>query len=119
MDRKRINQLKILVLVSIVIGVPFIMCLVRWISINRTTCIFNALGFECLGCNMLQALEQVKQGNWIKAFDENPLVYIWIGLGMLIMVSELYAFVRRIGNKKYTKDSLLEWFLKKMFRGYE
>ena len=119
MDRKKINQLKILVLVSMVIGVPFIMCLVRGISNNRTTCIFNALGLECLGCNMLQALEQVKQGNWMKAFDENPLVYIWINLGMLIVVSELYTFIRRMGHKKYDRDSLLEWFLKKMFRGYE
>lgn len=118
MNRKKITQLKVSVVIGTLIGAPFIMRLVHWFSDNKTTCIFDALGFQCLGCNILGALHQIKQGQFVTAFYQNPLVYIWISLGGLIVISELYTFVKRMIDQNYKKDSLLEWLLKKMFRGY-
>lgn len=118
MNRKKITQLKVIVIVGTLIGAPFIMSLVHWLSDDKTTCIFDALGFRCLGCNILGALHQIKQGQFVTAFYQNPLVYIWISLGGLIVISELYTFVKRMLDQTYKKDSLLEWLLKKMFRGY-
>ena len=118
MNRKKIIQLKVMVVIGILIGAPFIMGLVNWLSNDKTTCIFDALGFQCLGCNILGALHQIKQGQFIMAFYQNPLVYIWISVGGLIVINELYASVKRMIDRAYEKDSLLEWLLKKMFKGY-
>lgn len=117
MKLKKITKLKLMVASVTLIGAPIIMIVVSVLSHNQTTCIFDALGFKCLGCNILGALHKLKQGQFVEAFYQNPLIYIWLGLGGCILISELYTLVKRIIDRTYKHDSLLEWLLKKMFKG--
>lgn len=117
MKLKKITKLKLMVASVTLIGAPIIMIVVSVLSHNQTTCIFDALGVKCLGCNILGALHKLKQGQFVEAFYQNPLIYIWLGLGGGIFISELYTLVKRIIDRTYKHDSLLEWLLKKMFKG--
>ena len=96
---------------------PALLKMVDVLTRRRTTCIFDALGGRCLGCNIRGALYQLSKGHMLEAFRLNPLVYVWIIFGICLMVSEIYTALRRVINKTYRKDSFLEWLIKKMFKG--
>ena len=117
MKLRKITQLKLIVGSITLIMAPIMMGAVSFLSDGKTTCIFDALGFRCLGCNILGALYKLKQGQLVGAFNQNPLVYVWIGLGLIIILSEVYTLSRRIIDQAYNHDSLLEWLLRKMFKG--
>lgn len=117
MKLRKITRFKFIIGISVLVMAAIMMKTVAFLSNGKTTCIFDTLGFNCLGCNILSALYKLKQGNFIGALNQNPLVYIWIGLASLIVFSEIYILVRRLYDKQYNRDSLLEWILKKMFKG--
>ena len=117
MQRKKMIRFKLIIGIVVLVIAPVMMKSVAFLSNRKTTCIFDALGFKCLGCNILSALYKIKQGDFLGAFNQNPLVYIWIGLTSIIVFSEAYILIRRLYDKRYNRDSLLEWILKKMFKG--
>ncbi|MEG0387777.1 MAG: DUF2752 domain-containing protein, partial [Niameybacter sp.] len=108
---------------KIIVGTSFIVLGILMIkgvgllSSNQTTCIFDILGGRCLGCNIRAALYALSKGEWKKAFYLNPLVYPWILLGVSLIVSEIYTIIRRLSDKQYKKESLLDWIVRKMFKG--
>lgn len=114
---KKITKLKFLVGIAVLVIAPTMMKTVAFLSDRKTTCIFDALGFKCMGCNILGALYKLGQGELRGAFRLNPLVYAWIGLAAALIISESYTLVRRLVDTKYKQDSLLEKILKQMFKG--
>ncbi|PHV70763.1 hypothetical protein CS063_08320 [Sporanaerobium hydrogeniformans] len=82
----------------------------------RTSCILDALGQPCWGCNSLAALKVLVRGKWLKAFELNPLIFIWVLLLGSLGVNELYH-----RSKDYiTQRSSLSWLdklIKTMFKG--
>lgn len=96
---------------------PALLKLVGILSKGETSCIFDALGGKCLGCNIRAALYQLSKGHMIEAFHLNALVYVWIIFGICVIVNDIYVFIRRLIDTAYRKDSFLEWMIKKMFKG--
>lgn len=96
---------------------PILLKLVEILSKGETSCVFDALGGKCLGCNIRGALYQLGKGRMLEAFNLNPLVYVWIIFGICLIVNEIYVFIKRLIDTNYRKDSFLEWLIKKMFKG--
>ena len=107
MKLKKITKLKLLLGGGVLVIAPLMMAIVSKLSGHQTTCIFDALGFKCLGCNMLGAFYKLKQGRFVEAFYQNPLIYVWLGIGFTLLVSELYTGVRRLMDPSYKRDSAL------------
>lgn len=114
---RKVTGYKCILLGGIAVGGPIMMKLVTILSQERTSCIFDALGGKCLGCNIRGALYQLSKGHMVEAFRLNALVYVWILFGICVIVSDIYVFIRRLIDVTYRKDSFLEWFIKKMFKG--
>lgn len=117
MKLRKITKLKLLLGGGVLVIAPLMMTIVSELSGHQTTCLFDALGLKCLGCNILGALYKLKQGQFVEAFYQNPLVYVWLGVGFTVLVSELYTGIRRLLDSSYKRASVLEWLLKKMFKG--
>lgn len=114
---KKIQKLKIVFIGGILIGVPLIMYSVDWLSGSQTTCVFDAVGLQCFGCGILEALYKLKSGDIVGAFRANPLIFAWIGLGLISLINEIYYMGRRYYSKNPTKDTLVERVIKKLFKG--
>lgn len=117
MKTRKVTQYKWILLSAFGILGPVLLKIVEVLSKGETTCIFDALGGKCLGCNIRGALYQLSKGHMVEAFNLNPLVYVWIIFGICLIVSEIYVFIRRLIDTTYRKDSFLEWLIKKMFKG--
>lgn len=113
---KKITKYKLILVSAFLILGPLMLTGVGILSNNQTTCIFDTLGGKCFGCNIRAALFQLRRGNMLEAFRLNPLVYVWIIIAISIVLSELYMVIRKIINRQYDKESLLDWIIKKMFK---
>jgi hypothetical protein len=114
---RKITWIKLLlVVVSFTIGKGMLK-IVSIFSGGRTSCIFDALGISCIGCNTLAAYEMLKRGQLDKAFALNPLLFVWITVLFVAILSELYTLIRRFIFKDAGARSIGDWFILKMFSG--
>lgn len=114
---RKVTKVKWLLTIAIVVGVPLIMIVVAYMSHGKTTCIFDTIGIQCFGCNILGALNALKQGLLLEAFRLNALVFVWIGLGIILIANEVYVQLIRMSKENNKQESLIDKLIKVMFRG--
>lgn len=114
---RKVTKYKLTLASALLILGSLMLKVVGLLSNQQTSCIFDALGGRCLGCNIRAALFQLSRGDLLEAFKLNPLIYVWIIIGISMILSELYTIIRKNLDRQYDKVSLLDWIIKKMFKG--
>ncbi len=94
------------------IGTIVLMYGVSRLTHHRTTCIFDALGKPCWGCNSLAALKAIMRGQLLEAFTLNPLIFLWLLVVIGLLANEIYHRI----DDRITHQTSLSW-MDKLIRG--
>lgn len=116
---RKIDRIKLLLVMGIVIIGPILLRVVAYLSHGKTTCMYEAIGLGCLGCNGLAAIHELIQGRILESFRTNPCVLLGGGLGAILITNELYIQLRRYLDTQYTNESWVDCLIKKMFKGMD
>ena len=114
---KKVSRIKLLLVMGIIVLGPVLLVVVSYLSHGQTTCIYDAIGISCLGCNGLSALYALKQGRILVSLRHNPFILLWIGIGTILIIDEIYIYLRRCFNRGDTRESFIDQLIKGMFRG--
>ena len=114
---RKITGIKILCIVAILIVGKGMMTSIDYLSGHQTTCIFDALGTRCLGCNILAASQALRRGNIKEAWTLNPLIFVWLSIGVSLVFSEVWVFIKRVLLRDKQASSLGDWLILRMFKG--
>lgn len=113
---RKIDKFKItFFLVYIILGVVLLRS-VDVISGYQTKCIFDAIGFRCIGCGTTAALYKLKQGDIIGSLKENILGLTVVVMSTVLILNDLYMYIKR-AIKGESKESIIECLLRRMFKG--
>ncbi|MEG0013021.1 MAG: DUF2752 domain-containing protein [Cellulosilyticaceae bacterium] len=113
------NRIKLLLVMGVVVLGPVLLGVVDYLSHGETTCIYDAVGLGCMGCNGSGAFYELRRGRILESFRANPFILLWVGLGTILIANELYIYLRRYFDREYTKESLVDSLIKKMFEGID
>ena len=98
------------------IGMLIMMYSVSIYSHHRTTCIMDALGKPCWGCNTIAALKAIMRGQWIEAFQLNWRIFLWLLAFVSLLTNEIYHRLKDWTNKQ-SSLSWIDKLIRGMFKG--
>lgn len=116
---RKVNRIKLLLAIGVVVLGPILLGVVDYLSGGQTTCVYDTVGLGCMGCNGLSAFYAFRHGRILESFRANPFILLWVGLGTILIANELYIYLRRYFDRGYTKESLVDSLIKKMFKGID
>jgi hypothetical protein len=68
-------------------------------------CLWNTLfHFKCPGCGLTTATVMLIEFKWSAAYHANPLIFLLVPIGLLLILSDYYKFI----NKNNLNDNFPE-----------